>query len=545
MKKIYLLIMLVSLGALLYFEYLQMVRSENRARLHTISSQLDADIGELGNQSLQVVTAKLTGRLAGETESPEWVDTLTSRINASLAELASGDNWRLHPQFISTILKIEEQQNVPVPRSITSAVARIEQALPLLGPDLDNLFKRIGATDPSSIHGSVNNVIALSDAITSLTRDLQGKLNPGAVMTERIGSFISGGIAFLCMIGLFWSVLGDFRNTRLAVTRLLDETRGLEQGDLTVKAQVTGDVTAGVANSLNHTVVKMHDLVTGIRQDTREVTQTAAKTEESMARLKAWRVSQSGQITDCANDVTNLSGRIYEISQSAEQSTSHIRECAELAQQGMNTIQDTAQGMDTVRSQAGEARNYLQRLAEGVLQIRTIADSIRGLTEQTHTLSLNASIQATGETGQDFAGTAEQIQELAERSTYASNEIDELVESIRQDADHALTCIQAINREMVSGATRTDQVQHTVNEIRNLSQPLPEIMSQLSDEWKDELRTIEKFGKRMQELQDSAAEAWLDISQIAVALEKTKLAANRLKQSTGGFRISDPRSGNG
>ena len=107
-------------------------------------------------------------------------------------------------------------------------------------------------------------------------------------------------------------------------------------------------------------------------------------------------------------------------------------------------------------------RNHLQRLVEGCLQIQDIVDSIRDSTEQTHMLSLNASIQAAGEKDQSFAGTAEEIRSLAERSAHASNEINELVEGLRQDADHAMTCIQAANREVVSGTTGADQVRCTL-----------------------------------------------------------------------------------
>ncbi len=66
MKKIYLLVMLVSFGALIYSECLEMARSENRTRLNAVSSQLDADIREIGHQSLHAVPTKLAGRFTGK-----------------------------------------------------------------------------------------------------------------------------------------------------------------------------------------------------------------------------------------------------------------------------------------------------------------------------------------------------------------------------------------------------------------------------------------------------------------------------------------------
>ena len=543
MKKIYLLVMLVSFGSLIYSECLEMARSENRTRLNAVSSQLDADIREIGHQSLHAVTTKLAGRFTGKSGSSELAETLTDRINASLSQLESKDNWRIHPQFISTVLKVDGQQNSLVPRSVTAGVARIEQALGKMGPDLDNLFTHTDAIDPSSVRSSVNNVIAISDAITDLTRNLQDQLQPGSAITGRVLSFISGGIVLLSLGGLFWSVLSDSRNTRLAVTRLVDETGGLAEGDLTVKAQVTGDITAPAADSINRAISEMHGLVTGIRQAADEVSQTAEKTEALIARLKTHRIFQSGEISDSADDVTNLSDGIHRISESATSSTPHIRECVKFAQRGANMTRDTVQVMEAARNEIQETRNHLQRLVERCREINEIVSSIRDATEQIHMLSLNASIQAApGESGRSFAGTAEEVRSLTERSARASNGIAELVEDLQQDADNAMTCVRAAIREVASGTSGADQVRRTLNEIETISQHLPGIIDQLVDDIQNQSKLVENVGKRMEILQNSTAGSYLDESQVAIALEKMKTVANRLEQSTMGFRLSDSPS---
>ncbi len=544
MKKIYLLVILVSAGTLIYSECLEIARSENRARLNAVSLQLDEDIREIGNQSLHAVTTKLAGRFIGKSGSSELADTLLDRIKAGLSQLESEENWRIYPQFIiSTILKFDGQQYNPVPGSVTAGVARIEQALAIIGPDLDNLFTHTDAIDPSSVRSSVNNVIAISDAITGLTRNLQNQLQPGSAMTGRMLSFISGGIVLLSLGGLFWSVLGDSRNSRLAVTRLADEIGGLAEGDLTVKAQVTGDITAPAADSINSAISGMRGLVTGIRQAAGEVSKTAEKIETLIARLKTHRVFQSGEISDSAEDVTNLSEGIHRISESATSSTPHIRECVKFAQRGANTIRDTVQVMEAARNEIQESRNHLQRLVERCREINEIASSIRDATEQIHMLSLNASIQAApDESGRSFAGTAEEILSLAERSARASNGIDELVGDLQQEADNAMTCVRAAIREVASGASGADQARRTLNEIETISQHLPGIIDQLVDDIQNQSKLVENVGKRMEVLQNSTAGSYLDESQVAVALEKMKTVANRLEQSTMDFRLSDSPS---
>ena len=283
------------------------------------------------------------------------------------------------------------------------------------------------------------------------------------------------------------------------MTRLVDETGGLAEGDLTVKAQVTGDITAPAADSINHAISEMRGLVTGIRQAAGEVSQTAEKSEALIARLKTHRVFQSGEISDSADDVTNLSDGIHRISESATSSTPHIREYVKFAQRGANTIRDTVRVMEAARNEIQETRNHLQRLVERCREINEIASSIRDVTEQIHMLSLNASIQAApGESGRSFAGTAEEIRSLAERSARTSNGISELVEDLQQDADNAMTCVRAAIREVASGTSGADQARRTLNEIETISQHLPE---SLINSWmiykinRNSLKTSEKEWK--------------------------------------------------
>ena len=50
-----------------------------------------------------------------------------------------------------------------------------------------------------------------------------------------------------------------------AIMRLLDEMSSLADGDLTVRATVTEDMTGAIADSVNFAVEQLRELVTGIK----------------------------------------------------------------------------------------------------------------------------------------------------------------------------------------------------------------------------------------------------------------------------------------
>lgn len=482
---------------------------------------------------------------------------LAQRIKSSVTEFSIGgpNSENAVIQFGQEV-KALGQTNATISRQTGGVVQTRANEIGGLYDELESGAETIMANvgDYLAMHSSAAQVIGASEAMKAHSTGLQNSLKEsGGMMTniQRLPLML-GILALLSLLALLWTIVRRTRKLALAssqqsqvsedaVIKLLDEMGDLAQGDLTVEAEVTDEVTGAIADSINFAVGEMRGLVSGIKSAAGEMKEATEGTESLIASLLTSSDTQSQEILNSVEDVTNINDAINRMSQSATQSSQQARLSAEVAQKGGDAVRNTVRGMNTARNQIQETAKQLKRLGESSQQINEIVNLIQDVTEQTNVLSLNASIQAAmaGEAGRGFAVVAEEVQRLAERSTRASNEITELVKNIQQDANRAIASMEATTDEVVSGAATADEAGRALTEIETVSQQLLKTIDRVANEAETESRVAQTVAGRMQGLQEATMESDLSVSQVAVALEQMRSVADQLNQSIAGFKLPE------
>ena len=75
------------------------------------------------------------------------------------------------------------------------------------------------------------------------------------------------------------------------------------------------------------------------------------------------------------------------------------------------------------------------------------------IADQTNMLALNAAIEAAraGDHGRGFAVVADEVRKLAERTTSATKQIAEMIQTIQVDTDEAVKAMHQGNEEVRAG----------------------------------------------------------------------------------------------
>ncbi|BFT59561.1 PAS domain-containing methyl-accepting chemotaxis protein [Pseudomonas moorei] len=138
-------------------------------------------------------------------------------------------------------------------------------------------------------------------------------------------------------------------------------------------------------------------------------------------------------ITDQVNQeqaVAEAANIAYSTSQQTDQSA---QRGSAVVTQAVDVMRDLAKHMQT----AGDG---IEALNEQSLVIGTIVKTISGIAEQTNLLALNAAIEAAraGEQGRGFAVVADEVRQLASRTSQAT---DEIVVVVRQNQDMARNAV--------------------------------------------------------------------------------------------------------
>jgi twitching motility protein PilJ len=329
------------------------------------------------------------------------------------------------------------------------------------------------------------------------------------------------------------------RHNQDAILRLLDEMGDLADGDLTVTATVTEDITGAIADSVNYTIDALRTLVEQINSTTEEVASAAQETQSTALHLIDASEHQAQQITDVSSAINNMAGSIEQVSNSATQSSEVAKQSVSLAIQGNAAVKKSITGMDTIREQIQETSKRIKRLGESSQQIGDIVELINDIAEQTNILSLNAAIQAAmaGEAGRGFAVVADEVQRLAERSSNATRQIDALVKTIQSDTSEAISSMERSTSEVVAGAKMSQDAGTSLEQIEAVSHQLADLIDNITDNTKQQAVAAVSTSESMNVIQEITMQTSTGTNESAESIGQLLDLTNELRKSVSGFTL--------
>jgi twitching motility protein PilJ len=297
-----------------------------------------------------------------------------------------------------------------------------------------------------------------------------------------------------------------------AILRLLDEMGSLADGDLTVEATVTEDITGTIADSFNYAIEELRKLVTTVNETAIMVDSAAKQTESAAVHMSRAADNQAREINAATESIVSMAASIEEVSGNAERSSDVARHSVEVAHKGGEAVRRTIDGMNTIRETIQDTSKRIKRLGESSQEIGNIVELINDIAEQTNILALNASIQASmaGEAGRGFAVVADEVQRLAERSTNATKQIEVLVSTIQSElAENAGAAL--------------DEIEQVSNQIANLVQNISSSARQQAGSAADVTRRTTK----LREISEQTGKA---TTATAAAISKLSEFASQLRR---------------
>ena len=139
-----------------------------------------------------------------------------------------------------------------------------------------------------------------------------------------------------------------------AILRLMNELQEVADGDLTVHATVSEDITGAIADSVNYTVEELRGLVVRVIDTAGKVNTASDDAYKVSGELLVAAGQQSREIQEASSTVLQMAGQITEVSSSAQQSAEVARQSVSAAQQGSAAVQNAIKGMGEIREQIQE-----------------------------------------------------------------------------------------------------------------------------------------------------------------------------------------------
>ena len=324
-----------------------------------------------------------------------------------------------------------------------------------------------------------------------------------------------------------------------AILRLLDEMGSLADGDLTVEATVTEDITGTIADSFNFAIEELRKLVATVNDTALMVDAATKQTENTAAHLAKAADNQAKEINAATESIVSMAASIEEVSGNAERSSDVARHSVEVAHKGGEAVRRTIDGMNTIRETIQETSKRIKRLGESSQEIGNIIELINDIAEQTNILALNASIQASmaGEAGRGFAVVADEVQRLAERSTNATKQIEVLVRTIQADTNEAVISMERSTTDVVGGALLAENAGAALDEIEQVSNQIASLVQNISGSARQQAGAAADVTRRTTRLKEIGDQTGKATGATAASISKLSQLATELRKTVEGFAL--------
>ena len=437
------------------------------------------------------------------------------------------------------------------------AVAPLNQAFALW----QEMKKDLDALNASSknLIGAQTSAAALATGSNTLLSDSQkllasvtsfGSLKDTSILGGVWVSILSGLGILLSLVGLYFSTRSAERKryqttkelndrNQEAIMRLLDEMGSLAEGDLTVKATVTEDMTGAIADSINFAVEQLRTLVATINDTSVQVASSAQETQATAMHLAEAAEHQAQEINSATDRINQIAASINQVSRNSADSAEVAQRSVQIATNGAGVVRQTIAGMDSIRDQIQETSKRIKRLGESSQEIGSIVELINDISEQTNILALNAAIQAAsaGEAGRGFAVVADEVQRLAERSSSATKRIESLVQTIQADTNEAVSSMEQTTSEVVAGARLAEDAGTALGEIEKVSADLSGLIQGISTAAAQQSSAATGITQTMNTIQSITAQTSQGASQTAESVGILAQLAADLRRSVADFKL--------
>ncbi len=338
--------------------------------------------------------------------------------------------------------------------------------------DLDDRTRQALAT-MDQVAAELEKSIALfaDSARAGIDENGSAVLSGLAASQSRLILILGGACALSIFIGLL--ITGSItRGIGRILVRLKDIAQG--EGDLTRRIEVTSrDELGELAKAFNLFVTKLHKIISDMADRAHELDGQSSNLSKAAGEMSGGAEDMSDRSSSVAAAAEQMSSSMNSVAQASEQSSENITVVAAAAEEMSATINEIAQNTEETRQISNQAVGKTRQASTDIGELSSLAEvigkvveTITGISEQTNLLALNATIEAAraGDAGKGFAVVANEIKELANQTTEATQEIKEKVDAIQGATGKAVMVVGEVTDIIVNVNEMLDGVAAAVEE---------------------------------------------------------------------------------
>ena len=237
--------------------------------------------------------------------------------------------------------------------------------------------------------------------------------------------------------------------------------------------------------------------------------------------------------------MTEMTSTIQEVVRNINITAEKARNTSNDANTGKQVINQATAQIQELSTQLELAGETIHQLEQDTESITTILDVIRGISEQTNLLALNAAIEAAraGEQGRGFAVVADEVRALASRTQESTEEISQMIEKLLSGSHQAVDVTTVCRDQAKKAVEQANTVRSTLDAITESVSEISDMSNQVATATEEQAAVSEEINRNIVRIEEMSGSIVERISQLSNSSDSLTGEANALNTIVTHFKV--------